>query len=129
MKTTKNIARIAVTAGLTAALSFDGVIAPVTMAFAEDTAATTNGSVAIANVEGNHTEFDGYQIFKADVATVEGKTVVSNITWANGSVKTAVEGVIKNEEPTYKGKTAQDAADWITNKVTGTNNTYRVGSD
>lgn len=129
MKTTKNIARLAVTAGLTAALSFGGVMAPVTMAFAKDTAATTNGSVTIANVEGNHTEFDGYQIFKADVATVEGKTVVSNITWANGSVKAAVEGVIKNEEPTYKGKTAQDAADWITSKVTGTNDAYCVGPD
>ena len=129
MKTTKNIARLAVTAGLTAALSFGGVMSPVTMAFAEDAAATANGSVTIANVEGNHTEFDGYQIFKADVATVEGKTVVSNITWANGSVKAAVEGVIKNEEPTYKGKTAQDAADWITSKVTGTNDAYCVGPD
>lgn len=129
MKTTKNIAHLAVTAGLTAALSFGGVMAPVTMAFAEDAAATANGSVTIANVEGNHTEFDGYQIFKADVATVEGKTVVSNITWANGSVKAAVEGVIKNEEPTYKGKTAQDAADWITSKVTGTNDAYCVGPD
>lgn len=129
MKTTKNIARLAVTAGLTAALSFGGVMAPVTMAFAEDAAATANGSVTIANAEGNHTEFDGYQIFKADVATVEGKTVVSNITWANGSVKAAVEGVIKNEEPTYKGKTAQDAADWITSKVTGTNDAYCVGPD
>ena len=129
MKTTKNIARLAVTAGLTAALSFGGVMAPVAMAFAEDAAATANGSVTIANVEGNHTEFDGYQIFKADVATVEGKTVVSNITWANGSVKAAVEGVIKNEEPTYKGKTAQDAADWITSKVTGTNDAYCVGPD
>ena len=129
MKTTKNIARLAVTAGLTAMLSFGGVMAPVAMAFAEDAAATANGSVTITNVEGNHTEFDGYQIFKADVATVEGKTVVSNITWANGSVKAAVEGVIKNEKPTYKGKTAQDAADWITDKVTGTNDTYRVGPD
>ena len=120
MKTTKNIARLAVTAGLTAALSFGGVMAPVTMAFAEDAAATANGSVTITNVEGNHTEFDGYQIFKADVATVEGKKVVSNITWANGSVKEAAEGVIKNEEPTDKGKTAQEAADWITSKVAGT---------
>ena len=126
MKTTKSIARLAVTAGLTAALSFGGVMAPVTMAFAEGTA---NGSVTIKNVEGNHTEFDGYQIFMADVATVEDKTVVSNITWANDNVKAAVEGVIKDEEPTYSGKTAQDAADWITDKVTGTNDAYCVGPD
>ena len=36
MKTTKNIARLAVTAGLTAALSFGGVMATVTMAFAAE---------------------------------------------------------------------------------------------
>lgn len=129
MKTTKNIARLAVTAGLTAALSFGGVMAPMTMAFAEDVAATANGSVTITNVEGNHTEFDGYQIFKADVATVEGKTVVSNITWANDDVKAAVEEVIREKEPNYKGKTAQDAADWITNEVTGTDETIRVDSN
>ena len=34
MSMNKNIARLAVTAGLTAALSFGGVMAPVTMAFA-----------------------------------------------------------------------------------------------
>lgn len=129
MKTTKNIARLAVTAGLTAALSFGGVMAPMTMAFAEDAAATANGSVTITNVEGNHTEFDGYQIFKADVATVEGKTVVSNITWANDDVKAAVEEVIREKEPNYKGKTAQDAADWITNEVTDTDETIRVDSN
>ena len=126
MKTTKNIVRLAVTAGLTAALSFGGVMAPVTMALADGDA---NGSVNITNVQDNHTEFDGYQIFKADVATVEGKTVVSNITWANDDVKNAVEGVIKKVEPSYAGATAQDAADWIASKVTGTNDAYRVGPD
>ena len=34
MSMSKNIARLAVTAGLTAALSFGGVMAPVSMAFA-----------------------------------------------------------------------------------------------
>lgn len=129
MSMSKNIARLAVTAGLTAALSFGGVMAPVTMAFAADGATTANGSVTIENVEGNTTEFKGYQIFSADFATVEGKTVASNITWANDSVKTAVEEVIKKREPNYKGKTAQDAADWITNEVTGTDETTRVDSN
>ena len=125
MSMSKNIARLAVTAGLTAALSFGGVMAPVTMAFAEG----ANGSVTIMNVEGNTTEFKGYQIFKADVATVEDKTVVSNITWANDDVKAAVERVIKDEEPTYNGGAAQDAADWIADKVTGTDETTRVDSN
>ena len=121
MSMSKNIARLAVTAGLTAALSFGGVMAPVTMAFAVD----ANGSVTIENVEGNTTEFQGYQIFKADVDS--GK--VANITWANDSVEKAVKGVIEKEDKSYAGKTAQDAADWITNKVTGTDKTTRVAPD
>ncbi len=128
MHMNKNIARLAVTAGLTAALSFGGVMAPVTMAFAaEGAAATAAGSVTIKNVEGNDTEFYGYQIFNADVAIVNGKTVVSNITWANDDVETAVEKVIKGNG--YGGTTAQDAADWITSNVTGTDETTRVDSN
>lgn len=127
MSMSKNIARLAVTAGLTAALSFGGVMAPVSMAFAaEGAAATAAGSVTITNVEGNDTEFYGYQIFDADVAIVNGKTVVSNITWANDNVEAAVENVIKTNG--YGGTTAQDAADWITSNVTGTDETTRVDS-
>ena len=113
MSVSKNIARLAVTAGLTAALSFGGVMAPVTMAFATD-AVAANGSVTIKNVDGNATEFEGYQIFDADVAD-DGS--VSNVTWANTDVQSAVEGVIRKEEAFYAGTTAQDAADWITKKV------------
>lgn len=113
MSMSKNIARLAVTAGLTAALSFGGVMAPVTMAFAAD-AVAANGSVTIKNVDGNATEFEGYQIFDADVAD-DGS--VSNVTWANTDVQSAVEGVIRKEEASYAGTTAQDAADWITKKV------------
>ena len=128
MSMSKNIARLAVTAGLTAALSFGGVMAPVTMAFAaEGAAATATGSVTITNVKDNDTEFYGYQIFNADVAMVNGKTVVSNITWANDGVEAAVENVIK--ENGYGGATAQDAADWITSNVTGTDETTRVDSN
>lgn len=123
MSMSKNIARLAVTAGLTAALSFGGVMAPVTMAFAVG----TDGSVTIKNVDGNTTEFEGYQIFNADVAIVNGKTVVSNITWANDDVEAAVENVIKDNG--YGGTTAQDAADWITSNVTGTDETTRVDSN
>lgn len=53
MSMSKNIARLAVTAGLTAALSFGGVMAPVTMAFAEGAA---TGSVTIKNAEHNVTD-------------------------------------------------------------------------
>lgn len=110
MSMSKNIARLAVTAGLTAALSFGGVMAPVTMAFAAD----ANGSVTIKNVDGNVTEFEGYQIFNADVAD---DGTVSNITWANTNVQHAVEAFIQAKDESYEGTTAQDAADWITKKV------------
>lgn len=122
MSMSKSIARLAVTAGLTAALSFGGVMAPVTMAFAAEGAATANGSVTITNVKGNTTEFEGYQIFKADVDG--GK--VSNIAWVNTEVQNAVEGVINAEDKSYTGTTAQDAADWITNEVKGTDTTTCV---
>lgn len=122
MSMSKNIARLAVTAGLTAALSFGGVMAPVTMAFA----AGTDGSVTIKNVDGNATEFEGYQIFNADV---DNDGNVSNITWVDSVVKSAVEGVIRKEEKSYEGTTAQDAADWITNNVKQTDKTTRVDSN
>lgn len=109
MSMSKNIARLAVTAGLTAALSFGGVMAPVTMAFA----AEADGSVTINNVADNATEFKGYQIFTADV---DNDGNVSNITWASTEVQKAVEPVVKADE-SYTGKTAQDAADWIAKKV------------
>lgn len=79
MSMNKNIARLAVTAGLTAALSFGGVMAPVTMAFAEG-----DNSITISQVTGNEsTKFNAYQIFKADVVdpTEAGATdkIVSNV--------------------------------------------------
>ena len=65
MSMSKNIARLAVSAGLTAALSFGGVMAPVTMAFAAEGAP---GSITISQVDGNQsTTFKAYQIFKAKV--------------------------------------------------------------
>lgn len=122
MSMSKNIARLAVTAGLTAALSFGGVMAPVSMAFAEG----ADGSVTITNVDGNATEFKGYRIFNADV---DNNGNVSNITWASTEVKGAVEGVITKEDKSYTGTTAQDAADWIANNVKGTGKTTRVDSN
>ena len=52
MSMSKNIARLAVTAGLTAALSFGGVMAPVTMAFAEG-ATTSDNSITIKQDKNN----------------------------------------------------------------------------
>lgn len=53
MSMSKNIARLAVTAGLTAALSFGGVMAPVTMAFAAEGATATTNSITIKQNKNN----------------------------------------------------------------------------
>lgn len=126
MSINTNIARLAVTAGLTAALSFGGVMAPVTMAFA----AEANGSVTIGKALGNDTEFRGYKIFDADVAKDEsGKTLVSNIAWANGKVEAAVKEAITKIDKDANIATAQDAADWISEHVMHTGKTTSVASD
>ena len=68
MSMSKNIARLAVTAGLTAALSFGGVMAPVTMAFADGTpTVATNGNVTITEDIYKDTTFKGIRIFSAKV--------------------------------------------------------------
>lgn len=110
MKTTKNIARLAVTAGLTAALSFGGVMAPVTMAFAAE-----GGSTVTFNDPdyAASTTYKGIQIFKANVATTNGTTTASNISWADTAVETAVIAAIQEKEPAYTSRNAQDAADWL----------------
>ena len=63
MSMSKNIARLAVTAGLTAALSFGGVMAPVTMAFAEGTPTAASRSARSTRSTKDNT-FKAYQIFK-----------------------------------------------------------------
>ncbi|MDB1863054.1 isopeptide-forming domain-containing fimbrial protein [Collinsella aerofaciens] len=123
----KNIARLAVTAGLTAALSFGGVMAPVTMAFAE-------GNTTVTFDYGDYagsTTYKGIQIFAADV---NGSTV-KNIQWAGANeteqkaIKDAVVRAIQKIEPTYNKTTAQDAADWLNEKSGVTGNTSQVASD
>ena len=100
MSMSKNIARLAVTAGLTAALSFGGVMAPVTMAFADGTPTVAqSGNVTIKDSTYTDTTFKGIQIFKAKVTQDKrgnvwnGPKTLSDIEWAggeNGSVKNAV---------------------------------------
>lgn len=121
MSMSKNIARLAVTAGLTAALSFGGVMAPVTMAFAEG----TTDSITISQAEKNDgTTFKAYQIFKATVTDVEngGKTA-QNITWASETVGPKVINAInswendhslKGEDKLPNKPTPQEVADFIT---------------
>lgn len=135
MSMNKNIARLAVTAGLTAALSFGGVMAPVTMAFADDNTTLPNNSITITQSEGNaSTQFKAYQIFKADVVDELGKTdkVVSNVKWAvDDAAQTAIIGAINKRYPNALESDAKapDVADWLTANVKDTTKETRVDKD
>lgn len=130
MSMSKNIARLAVTAGLTAALSFGGVMAPVTMAFAEG---TPNSITINKNNSNGDVKYKAYQIFEADVVDETGKTdkVVSNVEWAAGVNDATRNAIIKAINDYNKGKadvlktdaSAQDVANWLTANITGTTNT------
>lgn len=100
MSMSKNIARLAVTAGLTAALSFGGVMAPVTMAFAAEGAAPSY-SLTINQAAGNGpTLFKAYQIFTADVMDGTSGKVTSNVKWASPAAENAVlDELVKNNAP------------------------------
>lgn len=115
-----NIARLAVTAGLTLAMGA-GMMAPAAVAFAEDAAAT--GKITITQTDGQTTVFDAYQIFTAkveeDQGTTDGKKV-SDLQWANGA-EAVVESVANQPF-----KTAQDGADWIKNNIQNTGKTTAV---
>lgn len=124
MSMSKNIARLAVTAGLTAALSFGGVMAPVTMAFA-DGATIQDNSIVIAQSEGNKdatkTKFVPYQIFKAKVHDGENGKVTSDVEWAdtirNQTTKNEIIEAIRkdasNGDKLSETPSAQDIADWL----------------
>lgn len=105
MSMSKNIARLAVTAGLTAALSFGGVMAPVTMAFAAGTPTVAeSGNVMIKEDTYKDTTFKGIQIFKAKVTqdkddntnTWSGDKTLSDIGWASPAVQNAVTSAFTN---------------------------------
>ncbi len=122
MSMSKNIARLAVTAGLTAALSFGGVMAPVTMAFADGATTSTNSITINKNEKNGDVKYKAYQIFKADVINEDNKKVVSNVDWAvpeavQANIISAIEesdgyAATSKQLPTT-GATAQNVADWL----------------
>lgn len=127
MSMSKNIARLAVTAGLTAALSFGGVMAPVTMAFAAD----GDSSITITEADDANKDntFKAYQIFKAKVIDAQdgsGK-IASDVKWAVGdNAQKDIIATIRNSKGYSDSKsplpevgpiTAQDVADWLSANV------------
>lgn len=138
MHMNKNIARLAVTAGLTAALSFGGVMAPVTMAFAEGTpVATTSGNVTINEETYKDTTFKGIQIFKAKVTQDQksegvwdstGDKTLSDIDWASPKVKKAVTDKFSGVAGAPTGNAS--VQEWIAfiNNNAGNNTNVDTGS-
>ena len=138
MSMSKNIARLAVTAGLTAALSFGGVMAPVTMAFAAGKpVATTSGNVTINEETYKDTTFKGIQIFKAKVTQDQksegvwdstGDKTLSDIDWASPKVKKAVTDKFSGVEGAPTGNAS--VQEWIAfiNKNAGNNANVDTGS-
>lgn len=122
MHMNKNIARLAVTAGLTAALSFGGVMAPVTMAFAAEGSTVTFSDTGYDKTS----TYKGIQIFKATVTTTDGAKTVSNIKWASDDAEAAVVAAIQEKDRSYNSENAQDAADWLSDNA-GTDS--KVASD
>lgn len=140
MSMSKNIARLAVTAGLTAALSFGGVMAPVTMAFAAGTpVATTSGNVTIENGGYAGTTFKGIKIFSATVTQDQTDTDVwdstdektlSDITWASDEVRDAVtEELNSDTTDSSKPTNPNDAAAWAKWIKTKTKGEYEAGTN
>lgn len=125
MSMNKNIARLAVTAGLTAALSFGGVMAPVTMAFADDPVTAPANGIIIEQSENNKgtakTRFVPYQIFKAKVHDGKNGKVTSDVDWAdtikNQTTKNEIIEAIRkdasNGNKLPDAPSAQDIADWL----------------
>lgn len=122
MSMNKNIARLAVTAGLTAALSFGGIMAPVTMAFAAEGSTVTFSDTGYDKTSA----YKGIQIFKATVTTTDGAKTVSNIKWASDDAEAAVVAAIQEKDRSYNSENAQDAADWLSDNA-GTDS--KVASD
>ena len=81
MSMSKNIARLVVTAGLTAALSFGGVMTPVTMAFAEGTpVATTSGNVTIKDDDYAGTTYKGIKFFSLRLRRIRQAPMFGTLT-------------------------------------------------
>lgn len=134
MSMSKNIARLAVTAGLTAALSFGGVMAPASMAFAAEAAPANSITINRIAEDNKENTFKAYQIFKAKVVDEKDKgKVASDIEWSSTTIGSkviaAIQGSTKYKELVKADSTKALAADatapvvaeWLSNNVTDTN--------
>mgnify|MGYP004724429499 FL=1 len=118
----RSASKVALAGLLAASLCGGSLLGGVSSAYAGD---VTVSKIATESA----TDQLSYKAFKLFNATVNDDGSVSDITWANDDVKTAVETVIKAKDASYAGTTAQAAAEWIATKVTGTDATTVVAAD
>lgn len=113
MELRNQFTHLALAGGLAATLALGGAPLGATPAYA---ATADTGSVTIlknANNTSDATTTIGYQIFKADVVDNGSSKTASNIAWASDEVATVVNAQIKALDSSYKGTTAQEAADYL----------------
>ncbi len=83
------------------------VLAMSTAAFATN---TTEHTITITNTQSGHT-YTAYQVFAGDVKTLDGKTVLTNITWGSGVDGESLLTALKAANAAYAScTTAEDVA-------------------
>ncbi len=76
------------------------------------------GAITVTPAEGASTSLTAYQLFAADVTdAADGSKVVANVAWASDGAREAVERAISSVDASYAGTTAQDAADWLSERM------------
>ena len=126
-----HVARVITTGLLAASMGFGAFTPTIALAVREDPIPVVTygaGTIRINNANGNETSFLGWQIFRANVHRTSGTNPVStatDISWANDTVREAVEGFIKSVDSDYAGTSAEEAAQWMEANVAG----FTTGTD
>ena len=122
---------MSVALGLTLAV---GGMAPGVARASTDNNGTGTGTLTISKSDGNTvTGYKAIKIFKGNVEN-EGtadnpKWVMIGLDWANDDVKAAVESAIRQEDSSYAGTTAEDAANFLVARIPSNSYETIVSSD
>ena len=85
--------------------------------------AQQTGNLTVTATEGASTKLRAYQLFSGDVTDVRSgsssEKVIVDVSWASKEAEEAVTSAIKSAEPGYRGTTAEDASEWLRDKVQG----------
>lgn len=98
---------------------------------AAEPASARDGTVTITQSANEGAAYDVYQVFTADVADGEEAPdgTATNVKWASDAVKEAVTAYIASVDGDWDGEGAQDAAEYIGEKITGEAKDDGAGTD